>query len=138
MGGVGSRDWLTTSMAAVTLPMVSTRPEVLCQLMGVRAQKKLCFSLELCVVGMNVVGQLCFPRLARRTWSYRGGCPVRRLPQPHSLRAFQCSHLLCSWCSKSASAVIRAGTSAALWGSNLLQIGCTALGKDRVIFYFQN
>lgn len=30
----------------------------------------------------------------------------------------------------SASAVIRGRTSAALLGSNLMQIGCTALGKD--------
>lgn len=30
-----------------------------------------------------------------------------------------------------ASAIVRARTSAALWGSNILQIGCTALRNDR-------
>lgn len=53
-----------------------------------------------------------------------------------SLRAFPCSRLLCSWCLGSQQVLpIRARTSAVLLGSNLLQIGSTALG---VIFYFQN
>lgn len=83
-------------MAAVTLPMVSTWPGVLCQLMCVRAQQKLSFSLELCVVDMNVVGHILQgwpvgPGPAEECTMWEGSLSLTE-------RAFQCSYLLCSWC----------------------------------------
>lgn len=43
-------------LAAVTFPMVSMSPELLYQLMDVRTQRKLSFSLELCVSDLNIMG----------------------------------------------------------------------------------